>query len=306
MLILSQESGTGFITTCSKSGVVALTFDDGPGPYTNILLDYLSKKKIKATFFVVGITIKEYPDVLKRIFRDGHQIGLHTNTHPHLNELSYEQQKDEIIQVNNTIYEVVGVVPNYMRPPFGECNEHCGELMKSLGLTVTQWNLDSGDWRYELLTSEEQRYRILNNILSKLLPSNSKIDSFITLQHDTYRYSVEIVPKIVEEFEKKGYAFKTVAECLGNKVLPYKCEGNKNLTTKNRKMNNTGTNNMKSNSKNNMNNNINNNTKNNTMSKTGGGKNVTSGSAPGSSNNRIFIGISIFNAIIFGLLSVDG
>ncbi|CAG8750229.1 4801_t:CDS:2, partial [Cetraspora pellucida] len=183
--MLAQDSGSGFITTCSKPGVVALTFDDGPGPYTNSLLDYLSSKQIKATFFVVGISIKEYPELLKKIFKEGHQIGIHTNTHPHLNELT---------------------------PPFGECNDRCGKLMKSLGLTVTQWNMDSGDWRYEKESYEDGRFKSLNNMLDCLSPSNSKINSFITLQHDHCKYSVDVVPKIVEAFEKKGYKFETVAE----------------------------------------------------------------------------------------------
>ncbi|CAG8766477.1 28715_t:CDS:2 [Racocetra persica] len=116
---LTQESGPDFITTCSKPGVVALTFDDGPGPYTNILLDYLSSKQIKATFFVVGISIEEYPE--KKLVKLMKQY----------------------------------VIPNYMRPPFGECNDQCGKLMKSLNLTVIQWNMDSADWRYETESYED-------------------------------------------------------------------------------------------------------------------------------------------------------
>ncbi|CAG8616184.1 12678_t:CDS:10 [Dentiscutata erythropus] len=294
--------GPGFITKCSKPGVVALTFDDGPGPYTNILLDYLSTKKIKVTFFVLGISAEKYPEVLKKILEEGHQIGIHTFTHPHLNDLSYEQQKEEISKANDTIYKISGVIPNYMRQFL--FSNLVASLNTSLDLIVTQWNMDSIDWRYETASYQEQRSNILNNILTCLSSSNPKTDSFISLQHDPYKYSIDVVPEIVEAFEKNGYTFETIAECLVNNVPPYKNVNEGGNTTKNE---------AKSSAKSNMNNNKNNvknnknNMKNNEKSNTK--NNVTSGSSDPKHNgscfsisNGMFIGILTFVTIVFEIM----
>ncbi|KAF0556688.1 glycoside hydrolase/deacetylase [Gigaspora margarita] len=210
-MTLTQDSGSGFITNCSKPGIVVLTFDDGSGQYTNSLLQL---KKLKLHFFVLGTSVEQYPEILNKIFKERHQIGVHTYTHPHLNDLTYEQQKEEIVKANDAIYKIIGVIPNYMRPPFGECDDECGKLMKSLDLIITQWTIDFYDWHYQAASYQEGRTKTLNNILGYLSLSNPKIDSFILLQHYFYKYSVDIVPEIVEAFEKKGYTFETVAECL--------------------------------------------------------------------------------------------
>jgi hypothetical protein len=91
--------------------------------------------------------------------------------------------------------------------------------MKKLGLTVTQWNCDSNDWRYEATPADHPK--TLSNIADIINPSNPKTDSFITLQHDIKDYSVDYVPQIIELIQGKGYKFVTIEECLGGKIKAY-------------------------------------------------------------------------------------
>src|ERR1043165_2623485 len=91
--------------------------------------------------------------------------------------------------------------------------------MQKLGLTATQWNCDSNDWRYE--TSVADQPKTFSNIADIINPSNPKIDSFITLQHDIKGYSVDYVPKIIELIASKGYKFVGIEECLGGKIPAY-------------------------------------------------------------------------------------
>jgi peptidoglycan/xylan/chitin deacetylase (PgdA/CDA1 family) len=97
-----------------------LTYDDGPAFYTSQLLDYLDEQQIKSTFFVVGSRVASFPDTLRQEYIGGHQLGVHTWSHPPLTTLSNEQIIAELGWTKKVIKEVLGVTPNMMRPPFGD------------------------------------------------------------------------------------------------------------------------------------------------------------------------------------------
>src|SRR6266542_2660626 len=94
--------------------------------------------------------------------------------------------------------------------------------MEKHGFLVIQWNTDSNDWKYVDLSVDERATKSLKNIDDGIKPKKPAKDNFITLQHDINDVSVEIVPKIILDFKKAGYKFTTVANCLKNKVPPYK------------------------------------------------------------------------------------
>jgi peptidoglycan/xylan/chitin deacetylase (PgdA/CDA1 family) len=108
------------VFTCPTRGHWALTFDDGPAPWTSALLDYLAAKDIRATFFVVGSRVREYPQILLRIFQEGHQIGIHTWSHRALTTQTTEQVVAELEYSILAIEQIIGTRPVYMRPPFGD------------------------------------------------------------------------------------------------------------------------------------------------------------------------------------------
>ena len=106
------------IEQCIQQSSWALTFDDGPAPSTQRnVLEPLAAKKLKATFFVVGQQVADYPEILKRIHQQGHEIGIHTWSHPHLLRLSNDQIIAEIVWTAKIIKELTGVSPKLFRPP---------------------------------------------------------------------------------------------------------------------------------------------------------------------------------------------
>ena len=106
-------------TRCLKDNQYALTYDDGPTPDTPRLLDQLKKQGLKATFLVVGSRAISYPDILLRAYNEGHEIGIHTWSHPAGTMLTNDQIVAEIVWTAKAIKEVIGVTPRIFRPP---CN----------------------------------------------------------------------------------------------------------------------------------------------------------------------------------------
>ena len=108
------------ITTCPDKNTWGLTYDDGPAPYTPNLTNYLDQVNLKATFFVVGSRVISYPALLQEEYLKGHQIAVHTWSHPSLTTLSNEEIIAELGWSKKVIKDVLGVTPNMMRPPFGD------------------------------------------------------------------------------------------------------------------------------------------------------------------------------------------
>ncbi|KXJ86151.1 hypothetical protein Micbo1qcDRAFT_168747, partial [Microdochium bolleyi] len=121
------------IKSCTVPGKVALTFDDGPYTYTGQLLDTLAKEKVKATFFLNGNNMgglisdpkNGWRDVVKRMFNEGHHIGSHSYTHANFDKISTQQRREEIINNEIAIADILGVFPTYFRPPFTACDRGC-------------------------------------------------------------------------------------------------------------------------------------------------------------------------------------
>jgi len=219
--VSAQDDGPGFVTKCVTPGQVALTFDDGPSPFTPKLLGYLKAGGAPATFFTLAGSIAENGKFMKQAFDEGHQIALHSNTHADMNTLTAAKIKEEYTVNIKAVFDTIGKTPNYARPPFGNCNANCAKVLTGeMALTVVQWNCDSNDWQYEANVADQPK--LFTNMANIINPSNPKTDSFITLQHDIKDYSVEYVPKIIEMIKGKGYKFVTVEECTGGKIQAYK------------------------------------------------------------------------------------
>lgn len=196
----SVSSGKTEALSGTEAPKVALTFDDGPdSEYTPILLDGLRERGVKATFFLMGQKIEGCEDLVRRMQEEGHLIGNHTYHHVRLPELSEVKAEEEIERTSNLIYEITGVYPSFVRPPFGEWK-------KGLDLHVTMipvlWTVDSRDW---VTQNTEQ-------ILQEVLADTE--DGSIILMHDEFPSSVEAALALVDQLQKKGYRFVTVDELL--------------------------------------------------------------------------------------------
>ena len=115
--------------------VIALTFDDGPGPYTAQLLDILDQHGAKATFFLIGSKVSAQADVLRRMHARGHQLGNHSWSHPELPKLPVDQIAGEIDRTNDAIKQATGVTPTVMRPPYGAVNGVVLEQLRLRGMS---------------------------------------------------------------------------------------------------------------------------------------------------------------------------
>ena len=124
---------------------VALTFDDGPsGRYTRTLLDGLSRRGVKATFFLCGYRMKEYPSLTQRIHTEGHEIGLHGYSHSSMKEMERQVLEREL---NDSLALLPsGCRPVYMRPPGGEDSPTVHRVARRMGLSVLSWSVDPRDW----------------------------------------------------------------------------------------------------------------------------------------------------------------
>ncbi len=187
---------------------IALTFDDGPeDTYTPQILEILREKGVKATFFVVGERVKEYPERLKQMYREGHAIGNHTWDHPHLPELTDEQMNESIQSTTAEIEKIIGFKPDLFRPPYGEIEDRQAELLTKQGYRSIMWTADTKDWSG--VSAEE----IVSRVKQDASPGA------IVLQHNYHVEgkfeTVKALPEIIDELRAQGYEFVTVPTLLG-------------------------------------------------------------------------------------------
>lgn len=179
---------------------VALTFDDGPSKkYTPKLLDGLKERGVHASFFLLGKNIEGNEELVKRIQKEGHLVGNHTYSHVQLNKLTEAKIQEEIVKTSNQIYEITGVYPQYLRPPFGSWKKNMEIFVEMFPVF---WTIDTLDWETKNVPS-------ILNIVEKQVEDGS-----IILMHDGYATSVEAALKIVDDLRKDGYEFVTVDEFL--------------------------------------------------------------------------------------------
>lgn len=186
---------------CTQQPCVALTFDDGPGPYTPQVLDILEEFDARATFYVVGQQILSWPRMLPLIAEAGHDVGNHTMSHPKLSQLSVSEQMAEINGLDDMIFERVGIMPTTFRPPFGDLPD--GPLPDPHSRPVVMWSVDSLDWRKRTAAA------IVDEVLADIGAGD------IILMHELYQRSVDALPIILTELQERGLTVVSVPELLG-------------------------------------------------------------------------------------------
>jgi peptidoglycan/xylan/chitin deacetylase (PgdA/CDA1 family) len=183
---------------------IAMTFDDGPhATLTPKLLDMLAARKLKATFYVVGKCVAEYPDILKRIAREGHEVASHSWSHPNLGKMSDEGVRSELRRTDDIIKQTIGVRPTNMRPPYGSITpRQKGWINDEFGYRVIIWDVDPFDWK-----------RPGSAVVTSRIVNQTKPGSII-LAHDIHPATVEAMPETFDQLTAKGFKFVTVSELL--------------------------------------------------------------------------------------------
>ncbi|MEV7801615.1 polysaccharide deacetylase family protein [Microbispora sp. NPDC088329] len=192
---------------CARYKCIALTFDDGPWPYTPELLDTLKKHKAKATFFLLGRKVANRPELTRRIYEEGHDIGNHTWTHPSLTKLSDSEVLEEVSSTSDVIFQMIGKKPDYMRPPNGATNARVSGLMADLGLPQILWTGSTLDW-------QARNTKVIAQRTLKL----AKRDGVILL-HDIVPETVKAMPGVLTALEKEHYKFVTLTTLLQDRTL---------------------------------------------------------------------------------------
>ncbi|KAF5374534.1 hypothetical protein D9615_009076 [Tricholomella constricta] len=200
------------ITQCTVPNTVALTFDDGPWLYLYGVSDALVAANAKGTFFFNG---NNYgciynADEIKRVryaYDNGHQVASHTWSHKDLSTLSRDQIDDELRRVEQALQRIVGVVPAFMRPPFGKYNDLVRQVSSSRGQKLVLWDFDSKD---SLGATPAQSENLYDNIIAK------RPSTILALNHEVYKTTVDqVLPYAIKKLQNAGYRLVTVAECLG-------------------------------------------------------------------------------------------
>lgn len=184
----------------SEKKKVALTFDDGPSPEcTEDLLEGLKERNVKATFFLIGEKAEENPELVKKIQEGGHLIGNHSYSHVNLGILSCEEACEQIQRTNDVIEQASGVIPQYLRSPFGSSQKN---LDCKMNMIEVLWDVDPRDWEIQ------NTAQIVNRVVTNVEEND------IILLHDGYETSVAAAFEIIDILQKQGYEFVTVEELI--------------------------------------------------------------------------------------------
>ena len=183
---------------CDVARCVALSFDDGPSPYTWGLLDTLAARDVPATFFLVGQQVAARPNTTKRIAMEGHQVGNHSYDHPDFTTMT----RTSMLWQTNTTADLISAqgipLTTEFRPPYGAWNS----TVRTLGYPLILWSVDTRDWESRDTTA------IVNHV------HNYTFRGDLVLQHDTIPESVAAVPAIITDLRSRGYTLVTLDELV--------------------------------------------------------------------------------------------
>ena len=203
------------VAVAPSQKVVALTFDDGPlgGPSEKIL-KILKDNNIKATFFLIGRNAQANPELVKKIYADGHVIGNHSWSHPY-NRHTRAGAQAEIEKTSDIIASITGVRPNLFRPPGGLLHTGLAEYAKSQKMGIVLWSADSIDYR-----ARNSPERLIRNIFKEVRPGG------IVLMHDggiRRTNTSEALPMVIKRLRQESYKFVTLPALIAmDSKLPKK------------------------------------------------------------------------------------
>ena len=210
--IPSQEtaaSAPAQVEVDSDPPVVALTFDDGPRvSTTGRLLDELAVREVPATFFLLGHRIPGNEDLVRRMAREGHQIGVHTYDHVEVTDLSREDFDLQVGKTRSLLLNILGEGEFWLRPPYGITDAAARQWADS---PIVLWSVDPEDWK------DHDVARIVAGVVEHVQ------DGDIILMHDLYDSSVDAAIQIVDALLAKGYCFVTAEDLFAwNQITPQK------------------------------------------------------------------------------------
>ena len=183
--------------------VLSISFDASWGADKTIaILDILDRYDVKTTFFLVGGWVDKYPDMVKEIVARGHEIGNHSDTHPHMSQLSESDIREVLRIMSDKVEKLTGVRPTLFRPPYGDYNDRVVLVSRAEGYECVQWSIDSLDWKD----------RGTEDIIKQCTHRVDNGD--IVLFHNDSNDIVNALPSVIEHYQGLGYTIIPVSELL--------------------------------------------------------------------------------------------
>jgi len=181
---------------------VALTFDDGPSPYTDRILDLLERYGGRATFFVLGRNVEFWQNTIIRTVSIGSEVANHTWTHPELPSLNNQRIKEELQTTSEIIERFAGYSPRFFRPPFGMVTQRVATVSKELGYAIVNWTLDTKDWQ---VRNADAVYNAIMDAIE---------ENAIVLMHDIHSTTAAAMERVIPALIADGFQLVTVSELL--------------------------------------------------------------------------------------------
>ncbi len=192
---------------CAKDKCVAFTFDDGPTPYTDRLIDVLRDGDAKATFFMIGNKVAANPDGAKRVAEAGMEIGNHTWEHPNMTTIPEQYVPEQLSKGQDAITAATGQTPKLWRPAGGLTDDAVNQQAGKDGLAGILWDVIPFDWINDANTAAT-RYMLM----SQIKPGS------VVLLHDSYSSTVDLVQQFIPVLKANGYHLVTVSQLLGDRA----------------------------------------------------------------------------------------
>ncbi len=182
---------------------VAISFDAAWGAeFTPQILEIMKRYDLKTTFFLVGFWVDKYPEMVKRIAAEGHEVQNHSTTHPHSNQLTEDKIVEELTITGNKIKELTGTEPFLFRPPFGEYSNKVITAATRAGYMTIQWDVDSLDWK------ETSADEIAKRVLRQVKPGS------IVLFHNNGEHTTKALIPIIEKLLADGYSIVPISQLV--------------------------------------------------------------------------------------------
>jgi peptidoglycan/xylan/chitin deacetylase (PgdA/CDA1 family) len=192
---------------CSAVKCVALTFDDGPSPYTDRLLQILRDNNAPSTFFLIGNKVAANPDGARRIADAGMEVANHTWEHPNLTTIPPELIAGQLSKANDAIAAATGVTPTLYRPAGGLSNDAVLAAAKNLGMAEILWDVIPFDW-----VNDSNTAATAGVLKTQIKPGS------VVLFHDTYSSTVDLVYQFLPVLKANGYHMVTVSQLVGTRA----------------------------------------------------------------------------------------
>ncbi|MCM1267219.1 MAG: polysaccharide deacetylase family protein [Bacteroidales bacterium] len=195
---------------------VSLSFDAAWGnDDTRRILDILKKHNVKVTFFMTGGWVESYPEDVRAILADGHDLGNHSENHKNMSQLSDEQCQEELMTVHTKVQELTGYEMCLFRPPYGDYDNHVIKNVQKCGYYPIQWSIDSLDWK---------DYGA-DDIVKRVVGSDKLQNGSIILMHNGAKYTADALEAVITGLQEKGYELVPISQLIYKDNYHMKADG---------------------------------------------------------------------------------